>query len=591
MRLPCTPVRQPPARTGTPLGCRPRFSVPARRLLTILAVALLGGCDRESPPTNSHRQGHPPGGRAAPAAAGIFQDVTAAAGVDFVHQLADGQLSNIMESDGAGGTFLDFDNDGFMDCYVVNSGPAPVLSDAPAGTERWPNRLFRNRGDGTFADVTEQAGVAGHGFGTTAAAADYDNDGATDLLAVNFGGLILYHNEGNGTFTDVTGKSGLNSKQAGISATFLDVDNDGYLDVFVANYLHYDPAVKVPAGTKAPYPGPLAYEPEFNVLYRNRGDGTFEDISEAAGIRIAGHRAMSVTALDYDLDGNEDLYVSNDGTPNLLLKNDGQGRFTEIGLKAGVGFNQFGAADGSMGAAVGDGNGDGLPDLFVTRFGSASLYLNSRGGFFEDRIQPSGILQVSASDTGWGGNFLDFDNDGDLDLFIANGDAHFMRGMSPRLLENRGDGSFIDATGKGGPLFERPLNARGSGAWDFDNDGGADLLITTLGGRAVLWRNVGPATNHWLTLTLQGTHGNRDGFGAQVRVTAGGRTFSAEARCPTGYLFQQDPRPHFGLGEAKTVDRIEIRWPGGATQTLTNVAADQLLKIAEPGESRWPWRR
>jgi hypothetical protein len=507
--------------------------------------------------------------------------------LDFVHQLADGKLDNIMESDGAGGAFLDVDNDGFMDVYLVNSGPAPVLSDAPPGTPRWPNRLYRNRGDGTFQDVTRHAGVEGHGFGTTAAAADYDNDGYTDLLVVNFDGLILYHNNGDGTFRDVTDKAGLTSKQAGISATFLDVDNDGYLDIFVANYLRYDPAVKNPPGTQAPYPGPLLYEPEFNLLYRNRGDGAFEDISERAGIRIPGHRAMSVTALDYDLDGDEDIYVSNDGTPNLLLANDGKGHFQDVAMRCGVGFNQFGEAAGSMGAAVGDCNGDGLPDMFVTRFGNASLYLNSIGGLFEDRIQFSGILQISSRYTGWGGNFFDFDNDGNLDLFIANGDAHFMRGMPPLLLEGRGDGSFTDASAKGGPLFERPLNARGSGAWDFDNDGRMDLLITSLGDRAVLWRNTGRAGNNWLTVKLEGTRCNRDGFGAKVRVTADGRTLCEESRCPTSYVFQQDPRLHFGLGKSTVAGRIEVRWPSGLTQTLTNVTANQVLKVTEPGASRW----
>jgi hypothetical protein len=369
------------------------------------------------------------------------------------------------------------------------------------------------------------------------------------------------------------------------------MDKDGYLDVFVANYLHYDPAVKLPPGATVPYPGPLSYEPEFNLLFRNRGDGTFEDVSEAAGIRVPGHRAMSVAALDYDLDGDQDLYVSNDGTPNLLLANDGKGRFVEVGLRAGVGFNQFGAADGSMGAAVGDCNGDGLPDLFVTRFGQASFYLNSRGGFFVDRIQPAGILQVSSRYTGWGGNVLDMDNDGDLDLFIANGDPHFLKGMVSLLLENRGDGRFTEAGEKGGPLFKQPLNARGSGAWDFDHDGRMDLLITTLAGRTVLWRNTAQTGNHWLTLRLEATRGNRDGFGTQVRVTTGGRTLYAEARCPTSYVFQQDARLHFGLGTNKAAERIELRWPGGQVQVLTNVIADQVLKVTEPGASRWPARR
>jgi hypothetical protein len=517
----------------------------------------------------------------------LFEDVTAQAGIAFVHQLADGKLDNIMESDGAGGVCLDYDNDGFVDIYFVNSGPAPVLSDAPPGTPRWPNRLYRNRGNGTFEDATQRAKVEGRGFGTTAAAADYDNDGFTDLLVVNFDGLILYHNEGNGTFTDATAKAGLKSKGPGISATFLDAENDGFLDIFVANYLRFDPAIKNPPGTKAPYPGPLSYESEFNLLYRNRGDGTFEDVSERSGIRVPGHRAMSVAAFDYDLDGDQDLYVSNDGTANLLLANDGKGQFSDVALLAGVGFNQFGAADGSMGAAAGDCSGDGRPDLFVTRFGKASLYINSPQAFFEDRVQPAGILQLSSQFTGWGGNFLDFDNNGTLDLFIANGDPHFLNGMPPLLFENRGGGAFVDASARSGSLFKKPFNARGSAALDFNNDGRMDLLMTTLAGPAVLWRNSGAASNHWLTLTLEGARGNRDAFGALVTVHAGSLTLHAEARCPTSYVTQQDRRLHFGLNTQSVAERVVIRWPGGQTSTLTNVAADQFLRVVEPGASRW----
>lgn len=550
-----------------------------------MVVAGCGPSDRAVPaggPTTPPVAGAPNGGS--------FTDVTAASGIDFTHQLAQGKLDNIMKSDGAGGVVFDFDGDGWLDVYLVNSGPAPVLAEAPPGTARWPNRLFRNRGNGTFEDVTAKAGVEGTGFGTTAAAADYDNDGRTDLLVVNFGSLILYQNEGGGRFRDVTAAAGLTSRQPGISATFVDVDRDGYLDLFVANYLRFDPAVKLPPGTTArvAYPGPLSYEPEFNLLFRNRGDGTFEDISEKAGIRVPGHRAMSVTAFDYDGDGDDDLYVSNDGTPNLLFQNDGRGHFTEVALNAGVGFNQFGAADGSMGAAVADATGDGLPDLFVTRFGNASFYVNSRGGLFDDRIQPSGLHALTSPYTGWGGNFLDLENDGDLDLFIVNGNAHFLEGMPPLLLENRGDGTFVDGAAKGGPLFKATLNGRGSAAWDFDNDGRIDLLITTLGGRAQVWRNTAPTAGHWLTLKLEGTQGNRDGFGAWVRLTAGGRTQATEARCPTSYVFQQDPRLHFGLGTSTAAERIEIRWPSGTSQVLTNLAADQVLRIVEPGTSRWP---
>ncbi|MBK8475142.1 MAG: VCBS repeat-containing protein [Opitutaceae bacterium] len=257
----------------------------------VAGLLVLAGCGKAPEPTANAQAPTTRGASGSP----MFEDITARAGIDFAHQLANGQLDNIMKSDGAGGTILDFDGDGFMDVYLVNSGPVPVLSEAPVGTARLPNALLRNRGDGTFENVTQRAGVEGRGFGTTAAAADYDNDGDTDLLVVNFGELILYRNRGDGTFEDVTGPAGLASHQAGISATFFDADNDGRLDLFVANYLVFDPAIKPPAGTNIPYPGPLSYEPEFNLLYRNRADGTFEDVSERAGIRINGHRGMSVT--------------------------------------------------------------------------------------------------------------------------------------------------------------------------------------------------------------------------------------------------------------------------------------------------------
>ncbi len=561
--------------------------------MTILSSALIllptAGCDRTSKPNAANSPGLSSDSKAPKGTitSGEFEDVTDKAGIHFVHQLADGKLDNIMESDGAGGVCFDFDRDGFIDIYLVNSGPAPVLSKAPRGTARQPNRLYRNRQNGTFEDVTERAGVAGHGFGTTATAADYDNDGFPDLLVVNFDGLILFHNEGNGTFSDATLKAGLLSNRAGISATFFDCDQDGYLDVFVANYLLYDPAVQNPPGAKAPYPGPLSYNSEFNILYRNRGDGSFEDFSEAANIRIPGHRAMAVTALDVDLDGDSDLYVCNDGTANLLLLNDGHGHFSESGLKAGVGLNQFGGADGSMGAAVGDCNGDGYPDLFVTRFGKASLYINSPGGFFDDRIQPAGILALSSQYTGWGGNFLDADNNGTLDLFVANGNAHFLEGMPPLLFENLGTGTFTDASTLGGRVFKQSLNARGSAALDFDNDGRIDLLVTTLAGPTFLWRNALSTSNHWVTLTLEGAQGNRDGLGALVTVQAGSLIQHAEMRCATSYVTQQDGRLHFGLGSHTVADRVDVRWPGGKTSMFKMVAADQIHKVVEPGESRW----
>ncbi|MFI5180051.1 MAG: CRTAC1 family protein [Thermoanaerobaculia bacterium] len=515
----------------------------------------------------------------------LFEDVTGKAGIGFVHQLGSGKLTNIVESMGAGGTFLDYDGDGLVDIFFVNSGPLAGVSDAPDGTPRLSNRLYRNRGDGTFEDVTEKAGVAGSGYGVAAAAADYDNDGHVDLFVVNIGRSTLYHNRGDGTFEDVTEKAGLGRPGTGAGAVFLDFDNDGLLDLFVVNYLTFDPNYKLHYDPDH-YPGPLAYKAEMNVLYRNRGDGTFEDVSERAGVRIPERRGMAAAAFDANGDGFPDIYVTNDGNPNVLLINDGKGHFTDAAVDMGVAFSQDGEAAGSMAAAVGDVNGDGFPDILVTSTSFGSLYLGSKSGLFEDKVMSSGIARLKGQYTSWGGDLLDFDNDGKLDAFIANGDLHYMIGWESLLLENRGDGTFTDASARGGAFFRTRLRGRGSAVADFDNDGRIDILMTTLGDRPFLLRNRDRSGNHWLTLDLEGTRSNRDGFGAKVAVAAGGKTLHAEARCPSGYLFQSDRRLHFGFGKATVAERIEIRWPSGQTQVLEKVRADQILKVREPGERK-----
>ncbi|MBI5384207.1 MAG: CRTAC1 family protein [Verrucomicrobia bacterium] len=514
----------------------------------------------------------------------LFEDITDQAGIKFVHQYCDNRIANILESNGAGGAILDLDNDGWPDIYLVNAGPLEGVTHHKPGTAREPNRLYRNRGDGMFEDVTQKAGVAGSGYGTAAAAADYDNDGFTDLIVVNVGSCLLYHNRGDGTFENVTVQAGITTKSTGISAVWLDADNDGLLDLFVANYLTFDPNYKLYFNPDA-YPGPLSYKPEFNVLYRNLGGGKFEDISEKSGVRVPGHRAMSVCTLDYNHDGFPDIYISNDGTPNSLLVNDGKGHFSDQATKLGVAFNALGEAAGSMAASVGDCNGDGIPDILVSRLGYGSLYMGSPQGLYSDQMMVSRLGGITAQFVGWGCNFFDFDNDTDLDILIANGDAHHLVGWESLLIENEGGGKFLDVREKGGKIFETKIRARGSAVSDFNNDGKMDALITAMGDRAFLLLNRDKSGHHWLKLNLEGTQSNRDGFGAKVTVTIGGVKLYQEERCPAGFLMQSDKRLHFGLGKAAAADKIEIRWPSGQTQELANVKADQVLKIKEPGKA------
>ena len=554
------------------------------RFLLLLALTL-AACKPKPSESVSDAARPPPFSVTPPIPAGandLFEDVTAKARIDFVQQFCDDRIANILESNGSGVVVFDYDNDGYMDLYFVNPGPkAGVTHEAP-GTRRQPNRLYHNNGDGTFTDVTDKAGVGGQGFGIAAAAADYDGDGRMDLYVVNVGKNILYHNNGDGTFTDVTDKAGVGDAGTGIGATWLDVNNDGRLDLYVANYLSFDPDYKLFYNPNS-YPGPLAYKPERDVLYINNGDGTFTNASESAGIwALPPHRTMSVVPLDYNRDGHEDLYISNDATPNMLLINDGHGHFHDEAMKLGVAFNALGEAAGSMTAAVGDCNGDQIPDILVSRLGYGSLYMGTEQGDFVDRMMASGLGVLTAQYVGWGCNFIDFDNAGKLDVFIANGDPFRMVGWQSLLLENDGHGNFRNAVDKGGAYFRTPVRARPSVVLDYDNDGRMDLLVGLMGDRPVLLHNRDHSGNHWITLALRGTKSNPAGWGSWIELTADGKTYVQESRCPSTFLSQGDPRVHFGLGQAPIVQRIQIKWPSGTVQTLTDVRVDQILKVTEP---------
>ncbi|MGA2016149.1 MAG: CRTAC1 family protein [Opitutaceae bacterium] len=562
------------------------FPTHGRRALLLLAALALAACKPQSYEPAKDAPAPVSFSVTPPIPAGpddLFEDATAKAGIDFVQQFCDDHIANIIESNGSGVAVFDYDNDGYMDIFIANPGPLARVTHEKPGTERQPCRLYHNNRDGTFTDVTEKAGLGGAGYAVAAAAADYDGDGFTDLYVVCVGKSILYHNNGDGTFTDVTDKAGVgNAGGTGIGATWLDVNNSGRLDLYVGNYLKFDPDYHLYYNPTS-YPGPLAYKPERDMLYINNGDGTFTNASEAAGIwALPPHRTMSVHALDYNRDGHEDLYICNDATPNMLLINDGHGHFHDEAMKRGIAFNALGEAAGSMTAAIGDCTGDGIPDILVTRLGYGSLYVGTEQGDCVDRMMTSGVGPMTAQYVGWGCNFIDFDNTGKLGIFMANGDPFRMVGWQSLLMENDGRGNFRNAVGKGGAYFRTPVRARSSVALDYDNDGRMDLLVGLMGDRPVLLHNRDRSGNHWITLSLRGTKSNPAGWGSWIELTAGGKTYLQECRCPSAFLSQGDPRVHFGLGKEPIAQRIQIKWPSGTVQALTDVKIDQVLRVTEP---------
>jgi hypothetical protein len=512
-----------------------------------------------------------------------FVDVTDAAGITFTHSIGDDELSNIVESSGAGCVFFDYDNDGDLDIYLVNGRYLKTVSSVRGRhlAGKLKNALYRNNGDGTFSDVTDAAGVGDTGFGMAAVAADYDNDGDRDLFVTNYDRDTLYRNQGDGTFLDVTEKAGVGSELWSVGASFVDFDRDGLLDLYVGGYLVFDPEYRNYYAAEA-FPGPLAYRGERDILYRNKGDGTFEDVGLEAKIGTAKGRAMGVSACDVDDDGDEDVYVANDGMENYLYRNRGDGVFEEIALRTGTAFGQNGEATSAMGPEFGDFNGDGLIDLLVPDMGYGCLYQNTDEGYFEEKSAEMGIAAVLGQYTSWSGNFLDYDHDGVLDVFIVNGDSHHLEAEEDTLFRGDGGRRFIDVSASSGPAFKLKAVGRGSAAGDFDNDGDLDLLVLNLNGPARLYRNDGGNRSNWIMVRTIGTASNRDGIGARVRVTTGDATQVRDIRSSSGYLSQSDPRAHFGVGEHRTVDRIEVRWPSGRVSKLEDVKANQVLTVTEP---------
>jgi enediyne biosynthesis protein E4 len=529
------------------------------------------------------------GGRASAASKWpTYEDVTDKANLNFRHSFGEQKLSSILEATGSGCVWFDYNNDGLLDLYVLSGRYLDgVTNHSKADGLDATNHLYRNNGDGTFTDVTAQAGVAGKGFAMGVTVGDYDNDGYEDIYVTNWNSAILYHNNGDGTFTDVTEAAGVQNNHFGVGAAFLDYDRDGRLDLFVGNYLKFDPNSKKPYYSAEAFAGPLDYEGDASRLFHNNGDGTFTDVSEKAGIANPAGRAMGVTVGDYDNDGWPDIYVANDAMESYLYHNNHDGTFTNVAVDQGVAYGTNGDTPSAMGPIFVDYNNDGALDLFVSDMRYHRLFRNSlKEGFFNDTTLESGIAQMSGQYVGWGDAFLDFDNDGWKDAFIVNGGLHWLVPMEPLLLRNNGNGTFTDVSADAGTAFKTKSVGRGACFADYDNDGYSDAFIVVLGGKGILLHAKPPAgpKNHWLTLKLIGTVSNRDGFGARIEAEAGDLHQVVENVPQSGYLSQNDPRPHFGLGSHAEVDALTIRWPNGTVQKLEHVKADQVLTITEPGQ-------
>ena len=516
-----------------------------------------------------------------------FVDITAAARIKWnIKTLVPGP-KYLIETMGGGGGFIDYNGDGLLDIYLVCYSQNPQ----PDGSSMLRDVLYRNNGDGTFTDVTESAGISNSMRGMGLAVGDYNNDGWPDIYITGYGASKLYRNNGNGTFTDVTERAGVNNNLWGTSAAFFDYDNDGYLDLYVCNYLTYDEKnLPCTLYDGKPYCSIANFKGSSARLFHNNGDGTFTDVSEKAKIANPKGKGLGVVALDYDNDGRMDIFQANDAAPNFLYHNDGNGTFSEVALAAGVALDPDGNARGGMGVDAEDLDGNGYLDIFVANFSDQTnaLFHNDKDGLFTEITNSVGLGAISLPMSGFGSRFFDYNNDGLVDLFVLNGhpfepinkiSPHITYTEPPFLFENTGKGFREVASEHGAPL-KKFYSGRGLAIGDFDNDGDSDLLLMNVG-EPVLLRNDGGNRNHWLGISLIGTTSNRDGIGAKVIVTAGGRRRTKQRLGGTSYCSASDPRLLFGLGASALIDEVEVRWPSGQISTLKNVGANQYLAIKE----------
>jgi enediyne biosynthesis protein E4 len=528
-----------------------------------------------------------------------FADITAASGVHFINHASHTPQKYLLETMGSGVALFDCDNDGRLDIFLVNGAPlsdptVPGTIPRKTGPEYW-NRLYHQKKDGTFEDVTEKAGVEGTGYDMGVAVGDYDNDGYEDLYVTGYGGNHLYHNNGDCTFTDVTKSSGTGGSGWSTSAAWVDLDNDGLLDLVVLRYLNWDFS-DIWCGEHAPghraYCHPDLFQAVTPLVYHNDGNGHFTEVAAKVGIDKPG-KGLGIGLADYDRDGHVDLFVANDSMTEFLYHNKGDGTFEEVGLPAEVAVDGDGRTYAGMGVAFQDYDNDGWPDLLVTDLANQkyALYKNNGDGSFTYASYLSGIAGTTLLHSGWGTGFLDYDNDGLKDFIVAQGhdidniqlDFPQLRYREPPLLmHNIGNGKFADVSAQSGDVFHQAWVGRGLAIGDINNDGREDVVVSTNDGPAYILRNVTENSNHWLTLELVGHKSNRDAVGAEIKLTTTQGSQWWMVSTTGSYLSANDKRAHFGLGPATEAKSIEIRWPSGIHQVLNDVKADQILRIDEP---------
>jgi hypothetical protein len=562
------------------------MTMPSLSCVTVLLLAPLAGGFFGCSEPSAEKNAEPPGKI-------HFTDVTDASGIQFLHRHGGSGMKYLIETMGAGVCVLDYDGDGWPDLYEVQSAPLPQ---APADPLLHAV-LYRNNGNGTFTDVTAKAGVGNERrYGMGCAVGDVDNDGDPDLYVTNFGPNALYRNNGDGTFTEIGRKAGVDNPLWGTSAAFADFDRDGRLDLFVANYLDFTLAKHKRCGEVArklvSYCHPDAYDGVPDVLYRNNGDGTFRDVTREAGIWTTEGKGLGAIWVDYDQDGDPDLYVANDSVRNFLFRNNGDGTFSDVTLFSGTGYSEEGRPQAGMGLAAADADGDGRVDLFVTNLSNETneLYRNNGDGTFTVATNRAGLGAPSLLFVGFGTDFLDADNDGDPDLYVTNG--HVMDDIEQYsdtityrerdlLFDNVGGGRFRERGAAAGAFFGSADVGRGVAILDYDRDGRLDVALSRNGGRARLLRNDSAGTNHWLGVRLRGTRSNRDGIGTWLDLTSGGKTFAQERRGGSSYESASEGIVHFGLGGDASPVTLKIRWPSGLKESFRDLATDRVVTLEE----------